>query len=361
MSVLRDVDAQTREVLERFDFDAARFEELRALVAAGKLSPATNLVHDVEPLRDDDLVSLPEPGSRACGDALEAGRAALEGGTVAAAVLNGGMATRLGGVVKGLLEAVDGRTFLELKLDDAARAGAAAAVMTSFATDAPTRAALAGSAARVFPQSVSLRLNPDGTLFRDAAGRAVPYSPGHGDFPEALRRSGTLGELRERGVRTVVLSNVDNLGARLDPAVLGAHLLSGRPVTAEVTAKRPGDAGGAPARVAGRPIAVEGFRFPPEFDQDSIPVFGTNTFLFELEALERDYPLTWLYVEKEVDGRRAVQLERLVNELTSFLPTTFLDVPRDGPRGRFFPVKTPADLEQVRPALRELVRLSAQS
>ena len=108
-------------------------------------------------------------------------------------------------------------------------------------------------------------------------------------------------------------------------------------------------------------MAVEGFRFPPEFDQDSIPVFGTNTFLFDVEALESELPLTCLYVEKEVEGRRAVQLERLVNELTAFLPTTFLEVPRDGPRGRFFPVKTPADLEQVRPALRELVRLSAQS
>ena len=50
------------------------------------------------------------------------------------------------------------------------------------------------------------------------------------------------------------MSNVDNLGATLDPAIIGAHLeaneASGAKITAEVVAKEPGDKGGAPARVA---------------------------------------------------------------------------------------------------------------
>jgi len=78
----------------------------------------------------------------------------------------------------------------------------------------------------------------------------------------------------------------------------------------------------------------------------------------ELDALEQRYPLTWLYVEKDVDGRPAVQLERLVNELSAFLPTTYLVVPREGPRSRFVPVKTPEDLEHARPLLRELLAAS---
>lgn len=362
MSVVDQVGPRLRELLERFGFDAAGFEMLRERVASGELSAARNVVAgELEPLRGDELARLPAPGDSTFAETGAIGRAAIGRGEVAAAVLNGGMATRLGGVVKGLLEAVDGRSFLEWKLEDASRAGAPLAVMTSFASDAPTRAALAGLDCLVFPQSVSLRLNPDGTLFREDRGSASPYSPGHGDFPSSLRRSGVLDELRSRGVKTIVLSNVDNLGARIDPLVVGAHLLAGRPVTAEVTAKRAGDAGGAPARVNGRPVAVEGFRFPEGFDQETIPVFATNTLLLELDALDPDYPLSWLYVEKEVDGRPAVQLERLVNELTWVLPTTFLEVPRDGPRGRFFPVKTPEDLERIRPALRELVRHSPLS
>ena len=82
---------------------------------------------------------------------------------------------------------------------------------------------------------------------------------------------------------------------------------------------------------------------------------ATNTFAISLGLLERDYPLTWFYVEKTVDDRTAVQMERLVNELSSFVPTSYLATPRSGPRGRFFPIKTRAELEALR-ADRGLVR-----
>ena len=65
--------------------------------------------------------------------------------------------------------------------------------------------------------------------------------------------------------------------------------------------------------------------------------------------------LTWLLVEKQVDGETAVQFERLYHELSAHVPTTFLVVPRHGPRGRFLPVKEPADLEEAKPLLRELL------
>ena len=42
-------------------------------------------------------------------------------------------------------------------------------------------------------------------------------------------------------------------------------------------------------------------------------------------------------------------------ELSAFLPTTYLLVPREGTRSRFVPVKTPEDLERARPLLRELL------
>jgi UTP--glucose-1-phosphate uridylyltransferase len=161
-------------------------------------------------------------------------------------------------------------------------------------------------------------------------------------------------ELRARGIRTLLLSNVDNLGARVDPRVLATHRASGNPLTIEVV-RSEGDPGGAPVRVDGRPQIVEALRFPPGFDPHALPVFNTNSLVIEVDALAGDLPLTWLYVEKDVDGRPAVQLERLVNELSAFLPTTYLLVPRDGPRSRFLPVKTPEDLERTRPLLRELL------
>jgi UTP--glucose-1-phosphate uridylyltransferase len=232
--------------------------------------------------------------------------------------------------------------------------------MTSFATDDVIRAHVTEHGLGdplVFHQFVSLRLETDGKLFHDDAGKPSLYAPGHGDLFQALRRSGVLAALRERGVRVVTVSNVDNLGARLDAAVIGMHLISGKPVTCEV-ARKEGDMGGAPVRVDGQLQLLEGPRFPKEFDQELVPVFNTNTALFDLDALDCDYDLTWLYVQKEVGGRTAVQVERVYHEVSAFLPTTYLEVPRRGPRGRFFPIKTPDDLERAQGDLRELLAAS---
>jgi UTP--glucose-1-phosphate uridylyltransferase len=359
-----DVDVEARAVLDRFGFDEALFESLRARVASGELSPESNVVAGVlEPPLDEDITPLPSPGDGNYDAAREAGLDALRRGEVAQVVLAGGMATRFGGVVKAVLEAVDGKSFLEAKLgqtvtlEDALGVEVPVALMTSFATDEAIRAHVADRRLgdpMVFHQFVSLRLEPSGELFRDDEGRPSLYAPGHGDLYQALQRSGTLDKLRARSVRVVTVSNVDNLGARVDPVVVGAHLLGGNPLTCEV-ARKEGDMGGAPVRVDGRVQLVEGPRFPPEFDQDLTPVFNTNTALFDIDALDVDYDLSWLYVRKAVDGRDAVQLERLYHEASALVPTTYLEVPRRGPRGRFSPIKTPADLERAQGDLRELI------
>ncbi|HUG64106.1 MAG TPA: UTP--glucose-1-phosphate uridylyltransferase [Gaiellaceae bacterium] len=359
-----DVDHATRAVLDRFGFDEPLFESLRARVAAGELSPASNLVRGViEAPHEEDITPLPAVGDRGHDEAREAGLAALRRGEVAQVVLAGGMATRFGGVVKAALTAVDGKSFLEAKLTQTATlerelgVTVPVALMTSFATDDAIRAHVAERSLGdpiVFNQFVSLRLETSGELFRDADRGVSLYAPGHGDLYQALRRTGTLDELRRRGVRLVTVSNVDNLGARVDSVVVGAHLLGGNPLTCEV-ARKEGDMGGAPVRIDGKLQLVEGPRFPATFDQDLTPVFNTNTALFDIDALDEDYDLTWLYVRKAVDGRDAVQLERLYHEVSALLPTTYLEVPRRGPRGRFSPIKTPADLERAQDDLRELI------
>jgi UTP--glucose-1-phosphate uridylyltransferase len=112
--------------------------------------------------------------------------------------------------------------------------------------------------------------------------------------------------------------------------------------------KEPGDKGGAPARVNGKAQIVEAFRFPEDFDQERIPVFNTNTFVLDAAAIDTEFPLTWFAVNKTVDGKPAVQFERLVGELTSFLDSAFVRVERHGPDARFQPIKAPDDMDKER-------------
>jgi UTP--glucose-1-phosphate uridylyltransferase len=94
------LDGATADVLARYGFDRTQFESLRARVASGELSSASNVVAGpIEPPYDGDVVSLPEPGSREWEVAREAGARALQEGRLAQVVLAGGMATRFGGVV----------------------------------------------------------------------------------------------------------------------------------------------------------------------------------------------------------------------------------------------------------------------
>lgn len=368
-SVTPDIDPETQALLARYGFDAEAFERMRrhlASVRAADIPASSRIAGQVVPPEPEDVLVLPSD-DRPSGEANRAsGEQALAAGQVGLVVLAGGMATRFGGAVKAATEVMDGHSFLELKVAVAravaARVGARLPMflMTSFATaervgELAARLESPEVPIATFAQSVSLRLTPEGALFREADGKPSLSAPGHGDLLGCLRKSGTLARFAAQGGRWLLVSNVDNLGATPDPAVVGAHLRAGRPVTVEVTHKEPGDKGGAPARVEGVLQIVESFRFPADFDQDQIPVFNTNSFVFDAAAIDRDFPLTWFLVPKDIGGRVAVQLERLVGQVTAFLPAQYLQVPRAGPASRFLPVKDPDELERRRPDIRQVL------
>jgi len=294
------------------------------------------------------------------------GEAALARGELALVVLAGGMATRMGGVVKALVEILPGTTFLDARLAEreywqrVSGAPLPMWLMASHATDAPVREALAdrldADRVAVFGQQASLRLDPDGRLFRDDDGNPSMHATGHGDLLDALAGSGLLERFLAGGGRYLWIANLDNLGAAVDPLVLGWHIEQGAPLTVEVVDKLPGDHGGIPVRWNGRQVILEGFRLPAGFDEDDVPVFNTNTFVTDAAALAAVNPAwTWFRVEKEVDGRPAIQFERLVGELTSVLDSRFLRVPRDGHDSRFLPAKDWSELEARRDQFAERV------
>ncbi len=362
-----DLDDDTRALLARYGFDEAQFLALRQRFVSGELGVDGNRLRaTVEPPYAGDIERLPPAGSAARKELHQLGLTALSRGEVGCVVLAGGMATRFGGVVKAAVPALGERSFLSLKLGGirvaAERAGGSVPVyvMTSFATDGEIRRLIGRQsservAVSAFAQLISLRLQPDGGLFRDN-GAVSPYAPGHGDLTFALRRSGMLQQFVGGGGKLLYMSNVDNLAATLDPAVIGGHLAMGAAVTAEVVSKDPGDAGGAPARVDGVLQIVESFRFPAHFDEARIPVFNVNSFVLDAAAMHRDFPLSWFVVRKQVGGQEAIQFEHLVGELTAFARSAYLHVERDGADGRFQPAKDPEELARRAPHIEAMLR-----
>src|SRR6185436_19462448 len=213
--------------------------------------------------------------------------------------------------------------FLDLRLAEIGsverRYGAAPPfwLMTSDATEDKTRAALDGELdddrVATFTQYLSLRLTPQGDVFLDQHGQPSLHAPGHGDLPDALRRSGLLDRFLERGGRTLMMTNLDNMGGTLDAAIIGFHLDHGKPVTSEVVDKLADDRGGIPVRVDGKLRVLEEFRIPKSFDPATVRVFNTNVFHFDARALhDLDIPWTYFRVTKKVDEQPVIQFERLV-------------------------------------------------
>ena len=335
------------------------FRSLADRYQQGDLSKEKNVLSQpVEPPASGEIQALPAPGTPDREALASLGRQALESGQIGVVILAGGMATRFNyDKPKGVFPIFEGKSFLQLKLEAVKALGHRVPVfiMTSFATDAEVGRHLEANGYFGLPaedvvrfqQYRMPRLAPDGGYFKED-GEVSYAAPGHGDFPFAFQASGALDRFLGQGGRYLLFSNVDNLGATVDLAIVGAHVRAGQQMTVEVAAKNPGDAGGAPARVGGRLQLVEGFAFPPGFDQDAIDVFNTANYVFSAEALKRDFPLPWYVVEKKVQGEKVVQFEHLAGDLSVFLETQFLRVDREE---RFLPVKNVEDVPGVQDVL----------
>jgi UTP--glucose-1-phosphate uridylyltransferase len=353
---LSSLSPDLRKRLNGAGFDQEHFLALAATLnegdAAIRRRTRNTIAGKVEAPKPGEIGTLPAEGTPEHERLRSRGVEAMKKGELAFCTMAGGMATRMGGIVKALAEVTGGHTFLEMRLAENRTASAGAGrpvplwLMTSEATHEAIVTALAKAGApshvAAFRQNLSLRLNPDGSLFIADDGQPSEHATGHGDLVDALRRSHLLDRFLDGGGKYVWITNVDNLGASIDPVVLGKFLDAvdkGTDVQCEVCRKE-GDRGGIPVHAEGKLQVLEEFRLPPDFDPKTVSVFNTNTFLVRAQPLAKQ-PLTWTYfeVEKKVDGRQAIQFERLLQEITAQMPSSYLEVSRDGAASRFLPVK----------------------
>ncbi|MBI4966455.1 MAG: UTP--glucose-1-phosphate uridylyltransferase [Desulfomonile tiedjei] len=280
---------------------------------------------------------------------------------VAVIKLNGGRSTTMGTrVPKGILEAKNGRSYLEIIIGQIAsirrkwRVDVPLVLMNSFFTHGPTMEIVNrhNISALTFVQNQVPRLVED-TLAPLETGTDEDWvPPGHGDVYESLRTTGLLRNLRERGCRWAFISNLDNLAACLEPWIIGLLDRHEIEFLLEVTDRTPADRKGGTLVVKnGRLDLLEIAQVAPAerddfMDIDRFRVFNTNNVWVDLEALdrvlqERSLNLPIIQNHKSIDGIRVVQLETAMGAaIGSFPRSRGLRVGRD----RFFPTKKVSDL-----------------
>jgi UTP--glucose-1-phosphate uridylyltransferase len=253
---------------------------------------------DLEPVDElPDAEDLPDPGDAA----------GLLDETIVIK-LNGGLGTSMGMTgPKSLLEVKDGLSFLDvsakqvLHLREQTGARLPLVLMNSFATRDASREALArheGIEADVptdFLQNREPKIRTDDLMpvewEPDPSLEWCP--PGHGDLYTALQTSGMLERLLDQGYRYAFVSNVDNLGAVLEPRILAWFAEQGAPFLMEAADRTEADRkGGHLARRGDGGLVLREIAQTPDEDVDAFQdvsrhrYFNTNNLWLDLRALD---------------------------------------------------------------------------
>lgn len=358
-------------------FDFIQHEEIREEMRKGRIGlsrnrlPAETMIEDVHPgdiTRLEDLATAVPTGEQA----IQTGRVGVL--TLAAGV--GSRWTKGAGVIKALNPFVEiqgvHRSFLEIHLAKtrsvASRYQAAIphVVATSYLTHDPIRQQLqktrnfgypgpvylsAGRSIgqRLVPMERDLRFMweemPQETLdenkqkVREAGRQALiqwartkgegsdytdniatqRFSPlGHWYEVSNLLRNGTLAQMLAENpqLETIMLHNVDTLGADVNPAALGYHLESGNVLTFEVVPRRIEDRGGGLARVNGHVRLLEGLAQPREEDELNLSYYNTMTTWIQIDPL-----LALFGLKREDLNRDDAFLSRAVRSIAHRMPS----------------------------------------
>ncbi len=301
--------------------------------------------------------------------------------------LNGGLGTSMGMErAKSLLCVRRGLSFLDiiarqvLHLRQAYDAPLPVLFMNSFRTSADTLEALARyDALPVDGLPLEFLQNKEPKLLaKNLTPAAWPKDPdlewcppGHGDLYTALRGSGTLDLLLDKGFRYAFVSNSDNLGAVPTAQVAGWFAQSGAPFAIEAVRRTPSDRKGghfARRKADGRLVLRETAQTPPGdqaalADLDRHKYCSTNNIWIDLAALrdtmeqrEGILGLPLIRNAKTLDPAdkstpEVIQIETAMGAaIEVFEDSRLIEVGRE----RFVPVKTTNDLLVLRSDVYEI-------
>ena len=182
-------------------------------------------------------------------------------------------------------------------------------------------------------------------LYKNEYGNLDFAPPGHGDYLNLVKKT-----LINKNIKYIIYSNIDNLGAVINPKILGHHIKSGADMTIEICKLYRGDTGGIPLIVKGKAQIVEQFKLPYNFNYLKAPYFNCATYIFSVNALQKlNITLPCYLVVKNafknpkqsLKTEKTFQVEHLLGDLSTHLKTNFIIVPREK---RFWPIKRYVDL-----------------
>lgn len=366
------------ELLDRYGFDRAQHDEIRADLKSGRIGLAQNrlpintTITDVE---KEDVLELSGPSVSRW---VATGSAAIASGSVAVMMLAAGAGSRWtkgAGTVKALNPfcRLGGahRTFIETHLAKSRRTSRlfGNAVPHIISTGYLTHEAITQylERARNYGYEGDIFLSPGSVIglrfvptvrdlrfawmempqqlldeqaqkvleslqaslmdWAERSGEASDYTDnvsmqclhpvGHWYEIANLFRNGVLARLLKAHPRIehILMHNIDTMGANLEPAILGQHIESKAGMTVEVITRRLEDRGGGLARTDGRLRLIEGLALPREEYEFTLSYYNSATYWIHLDQM-----LTIFGLVRE-DLNNSGKVTNAVRSIASRMPT----------------------------------------
>ncbi|MBI4830997.1 MAG: UDPGP type 1 family protein, partial [Candidatus Lindowbacteria bacterium] len=372
-----DIGKSGRERLLR-QLSSIHFDELNALFRRYKEGKPPISFEGIEP---GEVIPLPKTAREisAREKIKRIGEEALAAGEVAAFLVAGGQATRLGiETPKGTLEItpVKKKTIFAHHAEKiratSLRYGKPLPfyIMTSETNDQPTREffernrhfGLDRADIFFFKQDMMPALDFEGKLVLDAKDHIFTSPNGHGGSIASLKKSGALDDMKARGIKHISYFQVDNVLIKIaDPIFIGHHISRRAEMSVKVAPKRdPEEKVGVVCRFGAMTTVIEYSDLPKEYkyacNNDGTLKFSAGNLaihMLDVNFVERlnaeDRPLPFHIAEKAVPfldyrGRLArpkekngLKFEKFVfDALSRARASAILEVDRDE---EFAPIK----------------------
>ncbi len=178
----------------------------------------------------------------------------------------------------------------------------------------------------------------EGTDYTDNLALQCLHPVGHWFEIPNLLRNGVLADLLDERpqLTTLLLHNIDTVGANVDPGLLGKHLDTGKCLTFEVISRRIDDLGGGLASLDGKTRLIEGLALPDEKIEFNLSYYNSMTTWIDIDQLLNVFGLA------RGDLRDEAKIGAAIRNLGSRLPTyiTLKDVKKRWGHGQedVFPV-----------------------
>lgn len=178
----------------------------------------------------------------------------------------------------------------------------------------------------------------EGSDYTDNVPQQCLHPVGHWYEVPNLLRNGVLAALlrSQPQLQTLMVHNVDTLGADVDPVVLGQHMQSGATWSSEVITRRIDDRGGGLARVDGQVRLVEGLALPREEIEFALSYYNTGTSWVNIDALLAVFDL--MRADLDDDVKVAAAVRRVAARMPTYI--TLKEVKKRWGKGQedIFPV-----------------------